>query len=798
MDIDKFFSTSSEPVLYFFNQQGLGYYIPLYQRKYSWDRENIEQLMDDICSGVSEILEDKESIHFMGTIILVEENDKFNNIKPQEPRALPTRIDNVIDGQQRISTIALLGCCLYKNIFQIKNKLKFTKDPDFDDLIKEVQEAADEFLINLQELFSFEMKRGKPEYKPIIIRGSLDGWTIEGKENEHYKSDISSYLADFIRVIYENHNNNFQKFPSPVKKSLVAKNIKSIQEWLDQVIKSYEESDTIYPSAWEIVEKLDMELSELWGYEYPKLFETVIQYKNIQHSDLNKNQINICSLVQLFTFSSYLLKRCCFTVIKPVSQVRAFDMFQSLNATGTPLTAIETFKPLVVNIAESNGQGFKKSNLDKSFTKIEDLTKNLQSASRKNKITNDYLTLFSLTYEGKSLSKQFSIQRKWLIDNFDKGCSSIANHESSVAEKEVFIQQMGDVAEYCQKIYYEEKFNYFLSELNSLDESDKKLASFCLLYLKDANHKMAHTILSRFYALATRYEIIEEDEDSQVTEENEERENKINPHKEFAIACKVIAAFFTVWRSALPNTGLDNVYRDLLQEKFSWQKGNDLVTTSVLKEHLKNALEKKGIGNKDNWKSKAINYLRYDNVQKVCRFVLFITSQDTISDPNNLGLMKQGTRGSFSSYLEPSQWSSEDLKSIEHIAPQEPDCKSNASWDEALYENDDYEQIGNLTLLPTKLNSSAGNKKWIEKWIYYRHLAETDPQKLAKLKQEAKVKGVDLKKSTIDLLKEAKHAHHIKPIIELGATGKWDKAFVEKRTARMCDILWERMYNWLS
>ncbi len=29
MDIDKFFSTSSEPVLYIFNQQGLGYYIAI-------------------------------------------------------------------------------------------------------------------------------------------------------------------------------------------------------------------------------------------------------------------------------------------------------------------------------------------------------------------------------------------------------------------------------------------------------------------------------------------------------------------------------------------------------------------------------------------------------------------------------------------------------------------------------------------------------------------------------------------------------------------------------------------------
>ena len=41
MDIEKSFSTSSEPILYFLNQQGLGYYIPLYQRKYSWDGMNI-------------------------------------------------------------------------------------------------------------------------------------------------------------------------------------------------------------------------------------------------------------------------------------------------------------------------------------------------------------------------------------------------------------------------------------------------------------------------------------------------------------------------------------------------------------------------------------------------------------------------------------------------------------------------------------------------------------------------------------------------------------------------------------
>ena len=51
MEISRAFKTESKPISSFFRQPGIGYYIPLYQREYSWDEENIEQLMDDICSG---------------------------------------------------------------------------------------------------------------------------------------------------------------------------------------------------------------------------------------------------------------------------------------------------------------------------------------------------------------------------------------------------------------------------------------------------------------------------------------------------------------------------------------------------------------------------------------------------------------------------------------------------------------------------------------------------------------------------------------------------------------------------
>jgi hypothetical protein len=746
MEISRAFSTVSESVAYFFRRPGIGYYIPLYQREYSWDDENIEQLMDDICSGVRDLLDSPDTLHFMGTVILVTENDSENNIKPQDPRALPSRIDNVIDGQQRLSTISLLACCLYQRIYEITAKL-----PDKDEF-EDLKEASDTYLNMLMDFFSVDLMRGKPKRKPIIIRGSIDGWTLNGDDNQHYKSDISSFIANFIRAV-----DTKSKFTEPRKDSLVADNLKAIKSWLNKVENAHQDSED-FPPAWQILEKINQ--ADLWSYQRPELVE-LVQERNEK----------VCSLVQLFAFCYFLLERCCLTLIQPVSQVRAFDMFQSLNATGSPLTALETFKPLVVNVADSEGQGFQNSKFEAYFTQVEKLTSSLSSASSKNKRTNEYLNLFALAYDGnsKKLSKQFSAQRKWLDQTFTE-CKEIS-------DKEEFIRRMGDTATYCSHLIYLNRRNLpkALPEIDKVPELDRQQAILAIIYLQDAGHKMANTVLSRFYALLIR--------------------NEPNADKEFALACKAVAAFFTLWRSALTNTGLDDVYRNLLRNKMSWKQDNSGLTVEVLKTELIEELKKKKIGTKDEWKKKALQYLKYNNAKQVCRFALFVVAHDTIPDPTAPGLMKIGRPGSHS-YLEPNKWLADDFKSIEHIAPQKSETSTN--WDAALYENGDYEHIGNLTLLPIEINSSAGNNSWIQKWIYYQYLAEKDNQKLDNLKQEAKQKGFNLKDSTLKLLKDTSQKSHIEPIVQLGATGKWDKDFVEKRTERICDILWERMYEWLS
>jgi hypothetical protein len=451
-----------------------------------------------------------------------------------------------------------------------------------------------------------------------------------------------------------------------------------------------------------------------------------------------------------------------------VSEVRAFDMFQSLNATGTPLTAFETFKPLVVNYVESSGSSFKGSNSSKYLEPVDNLLSSRTSASAKNKLTNDFLTLVALTNNGSKLSKQFSTQRRWLNSGYEN-CSSLL-------EREEFTRRIGDLALFWSRVI---EFNPLttpcIDGIEAISEEDRKKATTCILYLQKANHKMANTVLSLFYAQILR--------------------GREGADREFISACKILTAFYTLWRSALSNAGLDEVYRKLLRDHISWEKEEDAqLTTQFLSSYFKGVLTNKGIETKHDWLNKAKDFLRYDEAGIVCRFALFVTSEDTVPDPSNPGLITSGTSGSTPPYLTPERWVSEELKSVEHVAPQKPEHR--LSWDPLLYEENDYQRIGNLTILPTPINSSLSNRGWVEKFIYYQHLAEVNQTRLTKLASEALVCGVNLHPQTILLLSSTKSKHHIVPIVQLGTAGEWNKSFVDRRSECICGLLWERLHQW--
>lgn len=71
------------------------YKIPRFQREYTWNRENWEQLLNDI--------DESEGSHFIGSIICI--NQGTDSLSP---------VLELIDGQQRLTTLSLLFCAVYK------------------------------------------------------------------------------------------------------------------------------------------------------------------------------------------------------------------------------------------------------------------------------------------------------------------------------------------------------------------------------------------------------------------------------------------------------------------------------------------------------------------------------------------------------------------------------------------------------------------------------------------------------------------------------------------------------------
>lgn len=91
------------------------YHVPKYQRAYSWRQNNWAHLFDDI--------DDNEPGHFIGSIICIRDTSK------QQPGH--DTIFELIDGQQRMTTLSLLMAALYQKIDSYIKR--FSEDDDYDE-----------------------------------------------------------------------------------------------------------------------------------------------------------------------------------------------------------------------------------------------------------------------------------------------------------------------------------------------------------------------------------------------------------------------------------------------------------------------------------------------------------------------------------------------------------------------------------------------------------------------------------------------------------------------------------------
>ena len=148
--------------------------IPSYQRPYVWGEDNINELLDDILYAFEN---DSQDTYFMGALVLQnKENDEYD----------------ILDGQQRLTTLALLLATIRDNI-----KVEKTKKVLQDHLFQEDDETADIPSINR---FTFNIRNEVQRFFEEYIIKENGTFNIEkALEDEQFKNNIS--IKNMVAVV---------------------------------------------------------------------------------------------------------------------------------------------------------------------------------------------------------------------------------------------------------------------------------------------------------------------------------------------------------------------------------------------------------------------------------------------------------------------------------------------------------------------------------------------------------------------------------------------------------------------
>ena len=203
------------------------FYIPDFQRQYSWKNNNLDQLWKDL----NEAIKNKDDIYFLGSIVLV--NEKPN-------------VFSIIDGQQRLTTFAIMMDVLIKDysdklnkklLNRIKkyhsNKFELQNNPSYDQEFHEEIREKKTFAHKESELvLEKDLSKSDPRFK---YRNAAYFFYDKFKE---LKTDINKFLTFIydniymIRTICYDENFAIKMFISLNDRGLPLNNADNFKSWL--------------------------------------------------------------------------------------------------------------------------------------------------------------------------------------------------------------------------------------------------------------------------------------------------------------------------------------------------------------------------------------------------------------------------------------------------------------------------------------------------------------------------------------------------------------------------------------
>lgn len=176
------------------------YYVPIYQRKYSWKKENCLKLIDDIIKVANDA---GRPCHFIGSVIYLAKQDAMHASAVKEYL--------VIDGQQRMTTVSIVLLALGDY-----TRMKITDDANYTKATTNLEKLSRRYLIN-------EDETGDLYYKVRLNEEDFYAWK-KLLDNRTKPADIKR------SKIFENYSTIFKALcDSEVDPQLIYDGIKKLR-----------------------------------------------------------------------------------------------------------------------------------------------------------------------------------------------------------------------------------------------------------------------------------------------------------------------------------------------------------------------------------------------------------------------------------------------------------------------------------------------------------------------------------------------------------------------------------------
>lgn len=751
---DQAFKPSAETLLSLFGTPGDHFYLPAYQRPYSWHKDAVTKLLTDILSGLENLFEDQDTYSFCGSIITVTDHE-YSTIVPQVKGDLPAKVQLVIDGQQRLTTLLLL-CLTISNKLSVElntfrsRASKTVADRWLDRLSDDLTRELDKMMVTVQP----DNGDFKPIY-PRMTRAFKDQWS-RTLANENYASAIAEICHAYASTVDKSEPYEY----NPIKAVDDARAVDDALKSLMKIVEDFSTEELTGDEDFSLSFSLIVAKTDIFkGVRVNVSDQDLIDLKNVPLEDAEFSK-----LLRLVILGKYLLNRVVLAKIICENDDYAFDVFEALNTSGTELDATETFPPLIIRDVTliKYGASPQKVHLDRISSLLEKRT----TGKTRQEFAKSLVITFALSESGEKISKRRSEQQKLLA----KYAKLNAGKTNSLVENFRLVADLSDIQKQP-----EPEFN--LGKINASELSDLKLA---LKFFNDLKHDIVIAPLSRFYA------------------QTQKTNSTSSVEQDFVTATKAAMAFSVLWRCKSGGAdGIDGKYRSLMSgdEIFAGlaRSKNNPVDINLFKNRLIQLLE-----NRYPDKSAFIDFAKRTNFYKaksIGKILLLASHHDAAIDPS--GKLITGVAG-INEFLTFKKYIENLTEEIEHVAPQNPK-NTGGLWDNNIYINDVNTKhfLGNLTLVSKEINLELGNHNWAHKKVLFESLSAATKADAQIVFDEAKINGIDFSDND-EVKKFVENYIYVPQFVPLSRFTTWDEQTIISRTENLLGLAYDRFFSWLN